>query len=60
MSAPAAPTMANVFDDDGRYLRVVFTRGRAGQQHTPELPASDDGLDIPECLRRAPTAPAAS
>ena len=29
MSAPA-PTMANVFDDDGRYLGVVFARGKFG------------------------------
>ena len=29
MSSPA-PTMANVFDDDGRYLGVIFARGRLG------------------------------
>jgi hypothetical protein len=29
MNAPA-PTMTNVFDDDGRYLGVVFARGYAG------------------------------
>jgi hypothetical protein len=31
MSVPkAAPTMANVFDDDGRYLGCVFAGGVAG------------------------------
>jgi len=30
MTAQPAPTMANVFDDDGRYLGVVFARGRSG------------------------------
>ena len=31
MTAPKpAPTMANVFDDDGRYLGCVFARGVAG------------------------------
>jgi hypothetical protein len=30
MSAQPAPTMANVFNDDGRYLGVVFARGITG------------------------------
>jgi hypothetical protein len=30
MIAQPAPTMPNVFDDDGRYLGVVFARGRSG------------------------------
>ena len=30
MTTTPAPTMANVFDDDGRYLGCVFARGRSG------------------------------
>jgi hypothetical protein len=30
MTAQPTPTMASVFDDDGRYLGVVFARGPSG------------------------------
>jgi hypothetical protein len=52
MSAPApAPTMANVFNDDGKYLGVVFARGLIGFE----------AFDAAECslgLRRSFVSPA--
>jgi hypothetical protein len=50
MTAPKpAPTMANVFDDDGRYLGCVFARGVARF----EAFSADKSLGIFETQRRA-------
>lgn len=38
-----APTMANVFDDDGSYLGVVFARGVAGFE---AFDASENSLGL--------------
>jgi hypothetical protein len=54
MSAPKpAPTMANVFDDDGRYLGCVFARGVAGFE---AFDPDDKSLGIFEIQREAATA----
>jgi hypothetical protein len=54
MTAPRpAPTMANVFDDDGRYLGCVFARGVAGFE---AFSADDKSLGIVETQRRAANA----
>jgi hypothetical protein len=48
-----APTMANVFDDDGRYLGCVFARVVAAFE---AFSADDKSLGIFETQRRAANA----
>jgi hypothetical protein len=50
MSAQTAPTLANVFADDGRYLGVVFARGRSGFE---AFDANKRSLGLFETAKRA-------
>ena len=50
MTAPALTTMANVFDDDGRYLGVVFARGRSGFE---VFDAAEKSLGLFETAKQA-------
>jgi hypothetical protein len=50
MTAQPAPTMVNVFDDDGRYLGVVFARGRSGFE---AFDANERSLGLFETAKQA-------
>ena len=46
----STPTLANVFDDDGRYLGVVFARGKTGFE---VFDANDRSLGLFETAMQA-------
>jgi len=53
MTAPAPTTMCNVFDNDGRYLGVVFARGQSGFE---AFDASEISLGLFGTAKRAANA----
>jgi hypothetical protein len=50
MTAQPASTMANVFDDDGRYLGVMFARGKSGFE---AFDANERSLGLFETAKQA-------